>query len=339
MQELGSEFWETGKIKINTVIDPYTRNLLSGRTALDFIIKDIKFTRRINSILIPSYCCESMIEPFLRNNVNLVFYDPLKMKNIDILSHNVDALLIIDYFGYQRIDWKDILDRIDDSKIIIYDSTHSLLGNKNIENIIDYSFISYRKWFFTNHCVVKKNKRKFNLEQPFDMNLEYINLRKKAAKYKKHYIEQNKGCKDFYLRLFSKAESILESDYVDYMGIPEFTSLEEIIKKRKENAQYLIEELKDLSNLELLYNTVEEKDIPLFVPIIVNENRDLLRQVLIDNDIYCPVHWPFSNIHKRYSLDSIMYNRELSLICDQRYNLKDMERQVKIIREFSLEIK
>lgn len=337
--EIGSEFWGTSEIKTNILENPYIRNLLSGRTALEFIINDIKFTRKIDSILIPSYSCESMIEPFLKNNIRIIFYDPIKTEKIEILSYNVDAILIIDYFGFQRFDWKDILDTIDDSKIIIYDSTHSLLGNKNIEKIIDYSFISYRKWFFTNHCIVKKNKSEFNLKQPLETNEEYIKLRKKAAKYKKHYIEHHIGDKDLYLKLFSNAESILESDYVEYMGIPEFTSLDEIINNRKENAYYLIEELKGLPNVKLLYNTIEESDIPMFVPIIVNEKRDLLRQHLIDNDIYCPVHWPYSDIHKRYSLDSTIYNRELSLICDQRYNLKDMERQVKIIREFSLEIK
>lgn len=339
MQELGSEFWNTSKIKIENIETQYTRNLLSGRTAIDYIVRDIKFSKSINSVLIPSYCCESMIEPFLKNDISLLFYNPFKLKSLKKISNNADAILIIDYFGYQRIMWEQILDKIDDSKVIIYDSTQSLLGNKKIESRIDYSFISYRKWYFTNHCIVKKYKSKFNLDQPIDTNNEYINLRQRASEYKKDYIEKSIGNKDDYLKLFSKAESILESNYVEYLGIPSCTSIREITFKRRENAKILIEKIKNIPNIELLYNSVENTDIPLFVPIIVKTNRDLLRAKLIDNKIYCPVHWPFSKLHQNYLLDNTLYNTELSLICDQRYNIDDMERQVNIIEEFSLEMK
>lgn len=339
MQELGSEFWENSKIESNYVDTPYRRNLLSGRTAIDYIIRDIKLNRIINSVLIPSYCCESMLEPFLRNNIKLSFYNPFDLTNITEMSDNVDAILIIDYFGYHRIMWNKILDTIDDSKVVIYDSTQSLLGNKEIENRIDYSFISYRKWYFTNHCIVKKYKSKFNLDQPIDTNNKYINLRQRASEYKKNYIEKSIGNKDDYLKLFNKAELILESNYVEYLGIPSCTSISDITFKRRENAKFLIDRIKNIPNIELLYNCVENTDIPLFVPIIVKINRDLLRAKLIDNRIYCPVHWSFSKLHQDYLLNNTLYSTELSLICDQRYNIVDMERQVKIIEEFSLEMK
>lgn len=339
MQELGNEFWDTSKIKIEDIETQYTRNLLSGRTAIDYIVRDLKFSKSINSVLIPSYCCESMIEPFLKNDISLLFYNPFKLKNLIKISNNADAILIIDYFGYQRIMWEQILDNIDDSKVIIYDSTQSLLGNKKLESRIDYSFISYRKWYFTNHCIVKKYKSKFNLDQPIYTNNEYIKLRQRASEYKKDYIEKSIGNKDDYLKLFNKAESILESNYVEYLGVPSCTSIREIIIKRRENAKILIDKIKNIPNIELLYNSVENTDIPLFVPIIVKINRDLLRAKLIDNRIYCPVHWPFSKLHQDYLLDNTLYSTELSLICDQRYNIVDMERQVKIIEEFSLEMK
>lgn len=339
MHELGSEFWNTSEFKMDTIEDSYNRNLLSGRTAIDYIIKDIKLTRNIRSILVPSYVCESMIEPMLRNNISLSFYNPYEINNLDIKSEDVDAILIIDYFGYQRLDWRKVLDTVDESKAIIYDSTHSLLGNKSIESRLDYSFISYRKWYFTNHCIVRKYKKEFDLKQPVNTNIEYIRLRKIASENKKKYIEQNIGDKDNYLRIFRRAESILESDYIGYKGIPEIAPLNKIVNKRRENAQYLIDRLKNISNIELMHNSIEEYDIPLFVPIIVHTNRDKLRIKLINNKIYCPVHWPISKLHEDYLLNNNIYNSELSLICDQRYNLEDMERQVDVIEEFSSEMK
>ena len=71
----------------------------------------------------------------------------------------------------------------------------------------------------------------------------------------------------------------------------------------------------------------------MFVPIIV-ENRDKLRKYLIDKKIYCPVHWPLSNYHKIKVNDQEIYQNELSLICDQRYNLDDMKYIVDVIKEF-----
>ena len=61
--EIGSEFWKYNKKYISENEELF----LSGRTALDAIIKDILSEYRIESALLPSYCCHTMIEPFIRN--------------------------------------------------------------------------------------------------------------------------------------------------------------------------------------------------------------------------------------------------------------------------------
>ena len=68
-------------------------------------------------------------------------------------------------------------------------------------------------------------------------------------------------------------------------------------------------------------------DCPLFVPVLL-ENRDKVRKHLTENKIYCPVHWP-----KPEGADSNIYDMELSLICDQRYGVNDMERIVSVLSE------
>ena len=65
----------------------------------------------------------------------------------------------------------------------------------------------------------------------------------------------------------------------------------------------------------------------MIVPIML-KNRDVIRKKLIDNKIYCPVHWP-----KPMGCNSNIYDMELSLVCDQRYDIDDMKRIVSVIND------
>ena len=62
--------------------------------------------------------------------------------------------------------------------------------------------------------------------------------------------------------------------------------------------------------------------------------RDELKRYLISNNIYCPVHWPKSEYHKLNVETEKLYNQEISLVCDQRYSLDDMQNICKVILEF-----
>ena len=96
---------------------------------------------------------------------------------------------------------------------------------------------------------------------------------------------------------------------------------------RRKNAKILHDGLKRHQDISFLFN-VEQMDCPIFVPIIVkNGKRDYFRKILIENKIYCPIHWPKPNA----TCNSNIYDSELSLICDQRYNEFDMKRIIEIL--------
>ena len=59
-----------------------------------------------------------------------------------------------------------------------------------------------------------------------------------------------------------------------------------------------------------------------------------MRKILIEQKIYCPVHWPLSNLHNMEERTLSMIDCELSLVCDQRYTEKDMERIIEAINLF-----
>ena len=99
MREIGSEFWgqcepDTNSEKKNVAY------LLSGRTALHFIISDICKSKKVNKVLLPSYCCDSMIFPFIQQGIDVDFYQVNRDKIDFQYSDDADIVFLIDFFGY-----------------------------------------------------------------------------------------------------------------------------------------------------------------------------------------------------------------------------------------------
>lgn len=330
-KEIGGEFWtkEYKELGDSAICSPNKRFLLSGRTALDFIIKDIKIGRNLKTALMPEYCCDSMIRPFLDNDVKVWFYpfqDKLD-KNIILSLQNTEAVLLIDHFGY-KISQNAIIANAAQSlgKIVIYDATHNIKGP---DYPVDYTFCSYRKWLYCNTAIAYKADV-FNLPQPKKKHERYIQKRKKASELKSKYMNGEQIQKTSFLECFSEAEELLENDYTGYSGDFIDFDVKSIVESRRKNAKYLIEQLRDLNDVRLWNSNIGEKDIPLCVPILSNY-RDELKKYLIKNNIYCPIHWPVTKWHKS---NTVFFLKELSLICDQRYSECDMQREADIIKIF-----
>ncbi len=322
--EIGSEFWDIPLCnKGNEIFPSNTEWFISGRSALKAIIKDIKSRITLKSVALPSWCCDSMIIPFLKEGVEVKFYpvcfedNMLKQSLADV--GDCDALLLMDYFGYKR------QTDFNFNGIIIQDVTHSIFYQKNFE--ADYTFGSLRKWagFYTGGFAFKRHGR-------FDVvlkntNFEYINLRKSAMDKKSRFINGEIDNKDF-LEDFFLAEEMLEQVEITAASQEDISRTDKldidfIKQKRRHNAQVLLNELSTLA----IFPDLREEDCPLFVPLLVPDNlRDKLRKYLIDKKIYCPVHWPVSEFHRLNSKTQKLYEQEISIVCDQRYGEEDMKR-------------
>ncbi len=341
MKEIGSEFWsETNKENIYSKGSDDSLFLLSGRTAIDFIIRDIKSSKSFKKVMLPSYCCESVIEPFFRNGVEVIFYSVKKNSVSYNFSNDADAVFVLDYFGFTNDKMSFVAEKESaNGKIVIYDSTHMLKANTSLEKYSDYIFTSYRKWYFSSFAGVKKLKGEFNISAPDLTQENYISLRKEAADLKKKYIENKLTDKNKFLNLFSQAEEILDKDYQNYFGVPVWQNFDKILEARKENALILINELKSIGRISLWKENIEENDAPMFVPIFMEESkRNELRNFLISNGVYCPIHWPLTNFHNIKKEDKQIYKEELSLVCDQRYSKEDMLRQTALVKKFFEEV-
>jgi hypothetical protein len=336
--EIGSEFWEAAPLKSNIVY------LMSGRTALEFIICDILKTHYINSVLLPSYCCHTMVEPFIRHNISVrfydVFYDPKIGICADIPDYNKNEIFYyMTYFGFSEIHGINIEEIRNTYELIIEDRTHSAFIDKGVV-IGDYSYLSYRKWTgFLGIASCEKTNGYFS-DYPTDFGVKYCSLRKNAMQQKGIYINTGNANKEEFLALFNEAEELLETDYLSYSAPDEcFRQLiscdfEAMKNIRRRNADFLIRELSGISGVQLIYSKRNDHDTPLFVPVL-SKNRDALRKYLTENRIYCPTHWPLSDYHEDVNeRGKSIYKEELSLVCDQRYDLDDMERIVKTIKDF-----
>ena len=332
-QEIGSEFWDIPiGVEQNHLFSERTKWFLSGRTALRYILKNIKKTHLCRTASLPSWCCDSMIRPFLEEGYQVSFYSVYWKHNelhMDIKdSIQSDVTLLMDYFGFIReynIDKKSC-------GIIIRDVTHSLFSMK--DKTADYYFGSLRKWagFYTGgfawsdkewmECVIG------------ELDERYVNMRKMAMEAKFDYINQRSMDKS-YLSAFRKAEEYLEqskdicpASYED-MSFARYIDVSLVRKKRRENAQILLDNLEEY----IIFKDIQAEECPMFVPILV-ENRDDLRNYLIAHDIYCPVHWPISECHKLTEKERYIYEHELSLVCDQRYHSEAMIRMIETIQKF-----
>ncbi len=329
IKEIGSEFW-TKNPNLNCDLPGNEKHLLSGRTALNYIIEEIKKSKQIKKAMLPAYCCNSMIMPFLEQGIEVQFYS-VEIGSVDYCySNDVDVVLLVDFFGYVNFQNIEIAktERLK-GKTIIYDFTHKIDRNIALEEFVDYSFCSYRKWLYCNDAVAIKHSGNFVNNSKLLFNDRYVEIREDACNLKNEYMNGLSENKADFLKKYNLAETILENDYKNYVGIPCKIDVLDIVSKRRENAKFIIDKLKNCKNISLWKSDIDDCDCPMFVPIFLEKHlRDRLRLVLIKNDIYCPIHWakPECVVNNGW-----IYDKELSLICDQRYSINDLDRMLNLV--------
>lgn len=350
-KEIGSEFWTVEQTaEKQHLFNAFKRNqrfFLSGRTALDFLIKNIKAKKPIRKAYLPSYCCHSMIQPFLDNDIEVIFYEVLIKENKLMIKvdPNVecDLFYTIQYFGFVDEQLDDFIRKIkQQGKLIVEDATHSLFTAKAFHTEADYVFASLRKWTgLPGGALVWSNETLYAPASKTDSNKAYIEKREAAYRLKRRYIEGEPIEKKAFLTLFDEAEQMLDKDYRGYgcgqeiQEQIEHLDIAKIKKNRQENAAFLCEKLRFCKDIELLYKAVKQDTCPVFVPIIVKKHqRDPLRAFLIQQNIYCPIHWTISPMHKLNVGTEALYKNTLSLVCDQRYEIEDMTSIVNAIIQF-----
>lgn len=333
--EIGSEFWLEEPIP-KAILHRDGVYTISGRTAIDLIIQDILPNRKVQNVYMPAWCCDSMLAPFVDRGIKAKLYDVRFDGQLDYLvdeNKQADIFYVTNYFGYENTVVFDIVKQFkNNGAIILYDRTHSfLMDNDPYLPLADYSFASIRKWMGVIGGAVVEGVKDVALKP-----CPYLEPKETAMRMKQVYMAGDDAVeKQEFLKLYGEFGHHLAEDYRDYAmddlsyAIYKATEFDAMKARHRANAQYLHEHL----NLKFL-SSLTPNACPLFVPVLFDtkEERDHVRKKLIEAEIYCPIHWPKpAQIPAGFEANMI-YDTELSLICDQRYDISDMQRIIGTIQ-------
>jgi len=303
----------------------------SGRAAIELAIKDIQSYKKIENVYMPAYCCQSMIQPFEDAGIQVDFYDVFyrddKGLQYDIDdTKDCDIFFAMSYFGLEKYSLNNVVEVFSENNTaIIEDTTHSLLSKGGNSTATHYSIASIRKWFGipSGGIVVKYDGNL--IEKPTENSKHLVMKAISGMKKKNKYLQGEDIDKNIFFNLlkesernFPKIDSNYEIDNIS-LNIIKKIDISAMQKRRIENASYLYSQLQGLNSIRMLIKGPDWTfNVPLFVPIMVEGNRNSLHKFLIDNGVYCPIHWP--NSERRTNIT----DNVISIICDHRYTVHDM---------------
>ncbi|NQV09152.1 DegT/DnrJ/EryC1/StrS aminotransferase family protein [Candidatus Woesearchaeota archaeon] len=312
--------------------------LASGRDSLEFIIKN--FNIKGGSVLLPAYLCKSVVKPFKDNKLKTIFYKVNENLEIDVDDlaekpyKDVKALLVVHYFGVIQPNIKKISDICGKKNILlIEDMVQSSMTEYNPRG--DVFFNSYRKIvpLPDGSLLGYKSKLGKQVYRRSFMHFVYVKTRLLG-------LLMNNICS---LRRLSRWIYVLcEDKLIANYKKPARMSLlskfflrkqdfKNILKKRRENYDYLLKNIKE-KGFKVLIKELPKNVCAFGFPIIC-EDREKIKQILIENKIYPPVHWelPKEISKKQFPVSYDVSESILTIPIDQRYNVEDMKRVVKVL--------
>jgi len=303
---------------------PYEYITDSGRSSLRLLLHELKQKK----FLIPNYLCKIILIVFKELEVDYSFYninDDLSIDMGSIIKKNYDVLYIINYFGQ----YYDVYNAINDSTILVEDNVFLPLFDKpkNIDKWIGFN--SFRKILPIADGSLIKSTIKLPDELITKKEAKFASIKYNAKKIKYEYLKNNKYSEQKYLTLFKLAESKLDekhtinniSSFSLFRLIEFMARIEKEYSIRKENFDVLD---KYLYNKAIRIRT----NYPSFYVLSINQ-RDELKEYLLSKKVFLPVNWP-----KIDGLSNDLYNSQISIPVDSRYNKNDMIRVAELINNF-----
>jgi hypothetical protein len=256
-------------------------------------------------IWMPSFLCDAMLKAV--HFFNVQFYDvdsylQVPGKWLDYVQRD-DLVVFIDYFGFPFD--PDLATYVKQRGGWVLEDACQALHSSHVGKFSDFVLFSPRKFL----SVPDGGILRYNVMVDFSAN----SLKDPPS------IDNNSPVGPYTMSTLSKI--LLERSF-DYSSI---------CKKRIENYRVLNNYLSQFA----LFPNVPEDVVPLGYPIRL-ENRDYVRKMLFNNNIYPPVHWPIKNIVPEKFVESHrLADTILTLVCDQRYNPTDMKRTAEIVLQYA----
>lgn len=299
----------------------------TGRSALYYILLDVKNTRGIHKVLLPDYLCSSVVNAAEKAEVEVVFY-PLNEKlelvkpSFAKLYDESFAVLLINYYGLMDVgNQVEYIRSLNTKAVIIEDDVQAFYEFEKELNGVDYKFTSLRKTFA---CPDGGLVKTYNI-LPIISDENKFHQFKLAGSMLKNLQKPEFYDDDVFLSMFEKGEALIDKDIAKGMSktsgdIFRKINTVQIANIRRSNAKFICEGLESLGIQTIIPVPVEK--VPLFVPIFL-EDRNKIRKFMFKHNCFCPVHWPLEGMNIKKGNE--MAEHELSIIIDQRYTIADME--------------
>lgn len=297
--------------------------LNAGRYALEYILK----ARKYRKIYIPYYICDSVLQPILRQGVKYEFYHINEQLEpaIELNPKDDEVVLYVNYFGLKNHYAKTFCHVYPNTILDQTQAFYSEQGNKNEDKSIQCdTFYSCRKFFGVPDGAYLYTNCLLDVYLPQDESFERMTFLTKRIDR-----SPQEGYNDFHANDKSLGN----------VGMRKMSKLTEAMMR---SINYSTKANRRIDNFYVLDKVLRESNrfkwtlnngtVPLVYPYFV-ENGAMLRQHLIDNQVFCARYWP--NVLEWCEPTDWEFQLSEKLVCipiDQRYDENSMNCIIEIIK-------
>lgn len=320
---------------------PFERNFpvhyftFMGRTAQQIAIRSEQEKRKIQTVWLPDYCCDTMIYPFHDCGLHTIRFYPIawdserQQISVDFRLFTPvkgDIVLWCDFFIFQPELYEEMCSRLSQATLI-HDVTHSLFDSNLSTEHDDYVVCSIRKWFSLMEGGIVWGRDSLCKDIKQNMGKYYL-LKKQARKAKKKFHQSGEECDLRCYRAYSaQADKYAREEYANCaMSQETFVFLKKINLLETKTQRY--EASKHIQRL--IGGNQEIKpylfSIPLFLP---ENNRNQVLDFLQQGKVRCAGFWEITKYHstvnslmlKNICIDLSAHNLEILKNFDQEIGL------------------
>ena len=294
----------------------YHENAISlnlGRNALRYIIR----AHKIKKIYVPYYTCSTVWDAIKAENCEYIYYDIDKNFMPICNFSKEDYIIYTNYFG---ICTENINSLVKKYKNLIIDNTMAFYSHpKGIA-----SFYSARKFFGVSDGAYLYSSKK--LDEIFELDVSYERfipcLKKLELGSNAGYLDvvknEKNNCSEPIKQMSKLTKFILQS--IDYNRAKQ---------KRLENSTFIHNELKQYNELDF---DINQDNIPMRYPFMIKNSK--IKENCLKDNIYVATYWGIDeNFFPKNSTAKYFQKYIFPIPIDQRYDLNDMERIVRRIKE------
>ncbi len=337
---IGGEFYEDPTWQTEVASDAFQgMHFLNGGRACLTVIADYLLARGIRNVLLPEYLCPTILDVLERCGMGWEFYavqPDFSVNLVDLAQKaaSAKAIYFIHYFGFLQPNpvraW--MKDQQKKGALIIEDDAQMGLLLQPTGDFVFNSlrkFVPYDGGYLRTTQDVSASLNKFPARP--NQRLPLIRAYRRGLR---DYLLEKQGKYAALTALYQQAEALYEAEPV-VIGDPgeqwqiEHQDWAGIRQKRRANYEYLMEQIRGISEITPLFPELQAENMPLGLPVFVKSAlRDALFERLGQAGIGLILHWEeiLTDIRMQRNEDAIQMAKQiLTLPIDQRVTHKQMD--------------